>query len=66
LYISLQWVVGTALYVDLNYEFELPAQLFRDPGTETQTLIDTVQAVAKLLNEEGFSSFLGKSQFPRR
>lgn len=59
LYISLQWVVGQALYVDLNHEFDLPAQLYQNPGIATQTLADAVQAVAKLLNEEGFSAFLG-------
>lgn len=65
LFVSMQWCVGTALYIDLNYEFELPAQLLRDCGIATQTLVDAVQAVSKLLNDEGFSSSLGKGQ-PRR
>jgi hypothetical protein len=59
LYISLQWIVGQAVYVDLNHEFELPAQLYVNPGVATQTLIEAVQAVENLLNEEGFSSPLG-------
>jgi hypothetical protein len=59
LYISLQWVVGRALYVNLNHEFDLPAQLYRDPGIAAQTLIDASGAVAKLLNQEGFRSSLG-------
>lgn len=60
LYISLQWIVGQALHVDLNHEFELPAQLYVNPGIETQTLNDTVQAVSRLLNEEGFNSSFGE------
>jgi hypothetical protein len=50
LYISLQWVVGRALYVNLNHEFDLPAQLYRDPGIAAQTLIDA---------SGGFRSSLG-------
>jgi hypothetical protein len=62
LYISIQWIVGQAVYVTINHEFELPAQLICEPGAEAKTLAAAVQTIAALLNAEGFSSSLGKKE----
>jgi hypothetical protein len=65
LYISIQWVVGVAVYVTINHEFELPSQLICEPGTEAKSLIEAVSTIAALLNGEGFASSLGENQAPR-
>jgi hypothetical protein len=59
LYISLQWVVGESLHVQINHEYELPAQLMRDPGTSVDSVGAAVKAISHLLEMEEFSTALG-------
>jgi len=57
LYISMQWVVGSATYVQVNHEFELPASLDREHPASTMQ--EAVTSLSMILTSEGFNSGLG-------
>jgi len=59
LYISIQWVVGASVHVQINHEYELPNQLMRDPGTEVSSAGEAVKAISHLLDMEDFATSLG-------
>jgi hypothetical protein len=59
LYISVQWVVGQSIHVQINHEYELPNQLMKDPGTEVGSVGEAVKAIAHLLDIEDFATALG-------
>jgi hypothetical protein len=54
LYVSVQWVVGSCVYVHVSNEFELPEDLMHEQGTACKTMAETVTAISTLLNAEGF------------
>lgn len=59
LYISVQWLVGESVHVQINHEYELPNALMKDPGTEVGTVGEAVKAISHLLDLEDFSTSLG-------
>jgi len=59
LYISVQWVVGDSITVQLNPEYELPGQLLKEGGTEVSSVGEAVKAISELLALEDFASSLG-------
>lgn len=59
LYISVQWVVGESMSIQINPEYELPGQLEKEGGTEVGSTPEAVKAIADLLELEEFSSSLG-------
>jgi hypothetical protein len=59
LYISIQWTVGAGVKVQVNHEFELPAQLMKEGGTEVESAGEAVKAISHLLDLEDFSTSLG-------
>ena len=59
LYISVQWVVGGNVFVQLNNEFEVPNVLLTQGGTEVSTAGTAVKAISDLLLLENFSTALG-------
>ncbi len=55
LYISLQWVVGDGVYVQVNHEFEIPSALSRDPRSRAGSAAQAVILIGENLALEGFS-----------
>lgn len=55
LFVSLQWVVGSLIYVQVNHEFELPQALSKETSTEVKSAAAAVQAITNALAAEGFS-----------
>jgi hypothetical protein len=53
LYISTQWIVGVATYIQVNHEFELPAALDRDHPAATMQ--EAVTTLSMILTAEGFA-----------
>ena len=58
LYVSVQWVVGESVHVDLNTEYEVPNKLL-GAGEEVATVGEASKAINDLLMVENFSSALG-------
>jgi hypothetical protein len=56
LYLSLQWVIGDGVYVQINHEFEIPTALTRDPALRAQSAGQAVQIISESLALEGFSA----------
>jgi hypothetical protein len=63
LYISIQWVMGDAYYVQVNQEFELPESLSRDIQ-KARTMQEACRVLSMLLTDEGFESTLGTNVAP--
>jgi hypothetical protein len=59
LYISIQWIVGAQIQVQINNEFELPAVLMREGGTAVSSVGEAVKAISELLDLEDFATSLG-------
>jgi hypothetical protein len=59
LYISVQWIVGETLSIQLNPEYELPGQLLKSGGTEVDSVGEAVKAISELLAMEDFATSLG-------
>jgi hypothetical protein len=59
LYISLQWVVGGAVYVHVNHEYELPNQLLKGGGNAVESVGSAVKELSELLDMEDFATALG-------
>lgn len=59
LYISVQWIVGDSVYVQLNHEYEVPNALLRAGGTPVSDAGHAVKAISELLTIEQFSTGLG-------
>jgi hypothetical protein len=59
LYISIQWIVGEHVQVQVNHEFELPAILLREGGTAVSSVGEAVKAISELLDLEDFATSLG-------
>lgn len=59
LYISVQWIVGTSVHVQINHEYELPNALMKDPGSEVGSVGEAVKAISHLLDLEDFATSLG-------
>jgi hypothetical protein len=59
LYISIQWTVTKSVVVQVNHEFELPAQLMKEGGTDVASAGEAVKAISRLLDLEEFSTSLG-------
>jgi len=59
LYISIQLIVGGPVYIQLNHEYELPNQLFREGGVEVDSVGGAVKAISHLLDLEDFATSMG-------
>lgn len=59
LYISIQWIVGGKVTVQVNHEFEAPAQLLREGGEVVSSVSEAVRAISHLLELEDFATSLG-------
>jgi len=59
LYISVQWIVGESVHVQINHEYELPNALMKDPGTSVGSAGEAVKAISHLLDMEDFATALG-------
>lgn len=59
LYISVQWVVGGPVRVQVNHEFESPSRLQREGGEQVGTVAEAVRAISHLLELEDFATSLG-------
>lgn len=59
LYISVQWIVGGKVTVQVNHEFETPTQLLREGGESVGSVAEAVRAISHLLELEDFATSLG-------
>lgn len=59
LYISVQWIVGETVHVQINHEYELPNALLKDPGSEVGSVGEAVKEISHLLSLEDFATSLG-------
>lgn len=59
LYISIQWIVGSQIQVQVNHEFELPNILLKEGGEVVSSVGEAVKAISQLLDLEDFSTSLG-------
>lgn len=58
LYISIQWIVGGEVSVDLNHEYEVPNKLLGQ-GEVVATVGEAVKAISTMLELENFAGTLG-------
>lgn len=59
LYISVQWVVGSPVQIQLNHEFESPERLLQGDGLTASSISEAVQTIGHQLEVEGFPTPLG-------
>ena len=59
LYISIQWIVGGTVSIQINPEYELPGQLLKEGGTEVGSTPEAAKAIGDLLAMEEFATSLG-------
>ncbi len=51
--VSVQWVVGSSVHVQVSPDFELPAQLMSNPGVEVNAVGEAIKEVEALISAQG-------------